>query len=783
MARKKTRIHADNLAQGVSQQVIHKRTTNHLSERINIHPSLVYGNVKRPGTHVKKKIAGLSGTPQTRTFHTYDRDTDEKYLITFDGHSLRVFDRDTFEEKDVEAPNGYSYLTSSENPKADFQFLTLGDYTFITNKTVEVEMGTGRSAPVAEQAIIYVLQGDYSVTYTVTIDGVEKASFTTASDKVAQTATSYILDQLHTQLQSSLSAGEFDVTATGSVLHIKRVDGQHFTITAADDLDSESIRAVKDTVQRFDNLPDRAPDGYTVKIYQSAATDNDDYYVKFAADDPSNIESEGVWVETLAPDTPLGFKAETMPHILRRESDGSFTFTTADWGTREAGDEDSVPEPSFVGRTINWMYFFQNRLSFLSGSNIITSRTSSYFSFWRKSARTALDTDPVDLAATTKDALTLRYAFPFDERLVVLSDKAQLISSGGTTYTPETASFSEASRYDVDPRMVPVVSGSSIFYAEDAGAHFSIMEMQPSQNTTDDRLVASSVTEHIPDYIPASGEFLAIPSQTLKKLFMLSNVSGGVGYDYTWLNNSEGRVLSSWGKNAYTDHEGIWAGWMDGDVLYTIADSGGLSYILADRYDYTGVYRGDPEDICLDFIQYKELEGPLTLIEEAPVTANSRAVFLKKDGSLEEGSQYLNTTTGYVTRPSTDIEGVYVGRAFDAVMQFSPPYPVRYGPRGEIIAELEKRSQLTSLVINLSDSGPLGVLVKRPHRDERTVNWSGLVLNSTDTVIDGVPVASGAFKVGLRGQAEELEITLTQSSWLPLCVTSAMWRVTVIKRL
>ena len=39
-----------------------------------------------------------------------------------------------------------------------------------------------------------------------------------------------------------------------------------------------------------------------------------------------------------------------MPHLLIKQPNGSFTFEQADYGDRVAGDELSVPTPTFVGR-------------------------------------------------------------------------------------------------------------------------------------------------------------------------------------------------------------------------------------------------------------------------------------------------------------------------------------------------------------------------------------------------------------------------------------------------
>ena len=48
----------------------------------------------------------------------------------------------------------------------------------------------------------------------------------------------------------------------------------------------------------------------------------------------------------------------------------------------------------------NDIFFFQNRLGLLSGENVNMSRASEYFDFFARTARTILDDDPIDVAAS-----------------------------------------------------------------------------------------------------------------------------------------------------------------------------------------------------------------------------------------------------------------------------------------------------------------------------------------------------------------------------------------------
>ena len=79
-----------------------------------------------------------------------------------------------------------------------------------------------------------------------------------------------------------------------------------------------------------------------------------------------------------------------MPHALVRQANGTFTLDALNsssafggWSSKEVGDEYSNPNPSFVGQGISNMFFFANRLGFLSEDAVILSQPGDYFNFFQ----------------------------------------------------------------------------------------------------------------------------------------------------------------------------------------------------------------------------------------------------------------------------------------------------------------------------------------------------------------------------------------------------------------
>jgi hypothetical protein len=193
--------------------------------------------------------------------------------------------------------------------------------------------------------------------------------------------------------------------------------------------------------------------------------DFDDYYVKFVSDNGTQSKiGAGTWIEWAKPNIEFELNAATMPHLLIRQANGNFTFEQADWGDRAVGDEISIPNPSFVGKKITDVFFFQNRLGVLADENVVMSRTSDYFDFFGTTARSLLDNDPIDVAASHVKVSALKHAIPFDRKLLLFSDQTQFILKGGDFITPKNTSISQTTEYESSTTSRPVSAGSVVYF-------------------------------------------------------------------------------------------------------------------------------------------------------------------------------------------------------------------------------------------------------------------------------------------------------------------------------
>jgi len=125
------------LYNGVSGQAPELRLDTQVEEMINCYPSVVTGVGKRPPLEY---MANNTSLTEDVFVHTYDRGDDlEKYIIAIDGGSWYTFDLDG-----TPINSGTDvYLTTGTTPaKEAFALTTIGDITYIVNKTKTVEMDT-----------------------------------------------------------------------------------------------------------------------------------------------------------------------------------------------------------------------------------------------------------------------------------------------------------------------------------------------------------------------------------------------------------------------------------------------------------------------------------------------------------------------------------------------------------------------------------------------------------------------------------------------------------------
>ncbi len=795
------------LLRGISQSSDSAKQADHADIQDNADSNPVIGLIKRSGLQY---ITSLSNTTVGNVhIQTINRDANEQYVAIFSNGNVRVFELDGT-EKTVNKPDGTTYLNTSD-PRNVIKTVTIADFTFVVNTSITTAMDTTLSAGNITQAVVFVNNVSDDTTYSVTVDGVTVTDDTSSDSELST-------EQVATDLKNGLNSGltGFTIAQNGSVLHIKKNDGSNFSIDGKDTQGNTQLTIVKDSIQRFTDLPTVSPNGYVVEVKGDESTNFDNYYVKFVTNNGGALE-EGQWEETVDKGIKFKFNYDTMPHVLIRQADGNFRFARVDgdtytisgtdytlpkWGERTVGDEESAPNPSFIDSKINNVFFFRNRLGFLADDNVVLSRVSEFFNFFPETVLSVIDSDPIDVAASHTKVAILKNAVTMGEQLILFSDQTQFVlSSSADNMTPKTANVLVATEFESSDAAQPVGSGSSIYFLTKKGTFAGIREyITQSDVTVKD---ATNTTIHVPRLIP-SGIFKLAVSNNQDVLILLGTDNPNKLYINRWLYGSNGqKVLNSWFTftiNANRTIRNI--DFIGTDLFCVIEEANGTTL---EKIPFENNFKETNADFEF-YLDHKVTEAttgvsvaynsttkkstftvPYRLRASMSVVgrylaSNETSTFVDLLGAtktLKSGTvlNTTNTTDGSTTTITAD--GDYrnakfiIGEPYEFHYRFSDQR-ITEAASGQSSAEiLSGRLQLRYFYLKFEDTGFFKVEVTPQNRDTSTHKFTGRLLGSASSAIGQINLETGTFRVPIMSRTDRVDIDIKNNTFLPTQLSSA----------
>lgn len=537
---------------------------------------------------------------------------------------------------------------------------------------------------------------------------------------------------------------------TGDPMFVLTSPNYPFSISARDDSGGTTLKVFKDTAKNFTELPNQCVENFQLAVIGDNNKDEDNFHVKF-----TGKSGQGVWQETVAAGIQNKLDASTMPHQLEKFiSDGSDGYTTgqvyfkfgmAPWADRVAGDDDTNPFPSFVGYTINDIFFHRNRLGVLSDENVIFTESGAFYNFFRTTVRGLLDSAPIDVAVSNDSVSILKAAIPFSEQLLLFSNLSQFNLTSGSLLTPSDVSVNVVTNYEADLSVRPVSAGNSIFFGLDKGTALGVREYfvggQAELN------VAEDITGNIPTYIQGNITGM-VSSSTEDMLLLTTDTDPKLVYVYRWYIANNEKVQSSWSK---------WE--MSGNVLDMSFDNSELFFLS----EYDGTVMLEKINLSEDTaISVTDSRHPV-LLDRRVKLESAADVMPYSDSTL----QYMTPAGKYVSSPTT--YPVYAGIPYTFSYKFSEQVFRPDTNKPVTIA----RYQLRNFNIVYSDTSTFDVTVAAVGRDPKVSTFTGNLLGSSSFVLGTANVVpNGTHKVGIQSQASKVDVTISSSSALPVNLTS-----------
>jgi hypothetical protein len=532
------------------------------------------------------------------------------------------------------------------------------------------------------------------------------------------------------------------------------------------------------TVQSFDKLPETATDGQIAKVAGSDETLFKSYYVRFGG---------GTWNETVKPGLKNAVKASTMPHALVREADGTFSFAPFSWAPRRVGDTASNPNPPFIGRPIQGVFFYQNRLAFLVDEQVVMSGSGDFGNFWRMTVLDYIDSDVLSVAASTTKVSVLKNVVTFNDGLILSSDQTQFsLTNGESGIGPTTIAIRPVTSYEVNTKAGMVAMGTEVYFASESNG-FSVMREYTRQSDSD-TTAASDITAHVPRYVP-SGIRKLIPAVDRNALFVLTDSEPGSVYVYQfyWLSNSQ-KAQSAWHRWTFDDAAVLSGVYLGGYLYLLLSRADGLylerlslqSGATAPGVDYpvhldrlasvTGTYNGTTQRTTFT-------------LPYAPDQDTFRLVRTDAFGtplSVVDPTSYTWASSTSVSVPGNLTAGPLLG---GCRYTFRYVFSALYLRRQDGTAVTTGRTQLRTFTVNYRDTAYFKTVVAPYGTDPATeevlpgkiADFTGKVLGAQSLVLGSPVFHSGDYAFQIYGQADVARIELVNDAHTPATFLSAEW--------
>ena len=554
---------------------------------------------------------------------------------------------------------------------------------------------------------------------------------------------------------SSFTAKYTSILKDGSII-IQRKDGRDFFVEAFDGLNGSGLGLIHKEVDALSDLPVRSPDGFRVAVRGDSDANEDDYYLRFEANDGQAF-GEGGWVEDVGPDLEVAFDANTLPLQLVNTAPDTFTLSTTAWGRREAGDDETNPFPSFVGKTMNNMVFFKNRFGFIFQDIIVLSEAAELFNFFRTTVRTLLDTAPIDITSATANVTDLRSSIAFQENLLLFGNRGQFVLKGDPL-TNDTVTLNAITNYNSDTTSDPLAVGSYVYFPYERGEFLGVQEY--SLNATTDVYDSDEITTQIPAYIP-KGDVLFSAGTSSEEL--LAFATGGKDiYLYKYFFNGREKVLSSWGKLTMS-FDVIGMHFMKSS-LFCVGDKAGQSVISEVKFEELRLESDTTGGFTIHLDLLKKHTFTQSVVTDA-VNITIDLGFVPENGDVVEvydlDGRKLNIVS--INNNTATIQGFYKtcfsGLKYNMECTLSEPvFKQGNPPTSSGLARLILRNG----TLFFSDASSFQLEVTPRARDKRVYSYSPLNINVD--ALGSRASEEGKFRFSIYTAAPESVIKIVNSS-------------------
>lgn len=557
-------------------------------------------------------------------------------------------------------------------------------------------------------------------------------------------------------------------------------------VTSDDSGDGSFMKAVAVEVETASDLSDRHVVGKVVRVVprQTGTAVSPSFYLKAEAktEGLSGMQ-EVVWRETAGFEyTPtfvflLGAIVDDTMYLASTAALLEAASGLTDVPTflpSSAGDAESSPKPAFLGEAVSYLRAFQDRLMIVSKAVVFLSRSGDYFNFFRASALTLADDDPIEVFAEGSEGDVITEGVQLDRSLLLFGQKQQYALPGREAVFPRNAFVAVQSAHEDATAAPPTASGSLVFFAQQRSNRLTIQQMQTGAYA--DSFDTFDVSTQLDGYMSGTPrQILALTSPAMLFIRTKEDPNGLFVYSYLDSPGQTERLFDSWSRWEWDSSLGVLVGASTSDsTLLTLTlrnGAAGVALVL-DQFSRESRLSAAP---YLDSMRSWPAAQVGGSIQPGWSGEAATAIALGEDaGVYRLVGRPLADAAVLVADIPVAADVAVVGTLFEGEVEPTAPYIRTREGR----AILDSRLTVTKLVVTVADTSALRTSMRgisAPVEDEQMgVDWIARPLGSwvlnTQQIVD-----TASITVPVMKEVRDYRLRMFSRNWLPLTLSSIEW--------
>lgn len=456
-------------------------------------------------------------------------------------------------------------------------------------------------------------------------------------------------------------------------------------------------------------------------------------------------------------------------------------YAVPDYSVSKCGDTRARGAvPYFFGRRITLLTVFQDRLVIVANGVVFLSKTGDYFNWFRDSAISVKDDDPIEVYALGAEDDIIRRSVTYSKDLFMFGERKQYAISGRVALTPKTAAIMTAANERDSTYAQPCVVGNLLFYGKYAA---TAAQTGPSQyagamnqfqlGLFQDTPETFKVSQQLGLYLRGRPVELAAMSSPSTVFLRTDGYDNGI-YVYSFIDQpgSQQRAFDSWSRWRWSSVVGQVIGitvYKATLYVFTLRTRGAETWVACEQFTMDATLSDRPyldmQRRAKDYMGNVGFLGKTTNSPDAgAVGAAGSNLFM--GATLAGFDDFWKDMLGSVPDPNA-----YVGMQFDSYIVPTQPF-TRDQNNNAIV---NGRLVVSKYSVSVADTGGMTANLQTSSDERQVFAFNGRLVGHSNNRPSMQPVTTTVLSVPAGRSNMEHKIKLQSVRWLPMTITAMEW--------